>query len=79
MEDGVGHGPAGEPEPVEVELDTANVARMYDYYLGGGHNFAVDRALACQVAAQLPHVGVWARANRGFLLRAVRSSQDHSA
>ncbi len=49
---------------------------MYDYYLGGGHNFAVDRALACQVAAQLPHVGAWARANRRFLRRVVRYCLD---
>lgn len=49
-----------------------NVARMYDYYLGGAHNFGPDRAAAEQVMAQLPHVRDWARANRRFLANAVR-------
>jgi hypothetical protein len=44
---------------------------MYDYYLGGSHNFAADRALADQnlgVWPDLPHI---TRANRAFLRRAV--------
>lgn len=72
MVGGAGEGSGRRADPQEPELETANVARMYDYFLGGAHNFAVDRALACQVASQLPHVGAWARANRRFLLRAVR-------
>lgn len=51
-----------------VELDRPNAARMYDYYLGGAANFAVDR----HAAEQAPFVGVWARDNRSFLGRVVR-------
>ena len=35
--------------PAELDLDRPNAARMYDYYLGGSHNFAVDRELAGRV------------------------------
>ncbi len=52
----------------EADLDRPNSARMYDYYLGGSANFAVDR----NAADQAPFVGVWARDNRAFLGRAVR-------
>ncbi len=33
----------------DVDLDKPNAARMYDYYLGGSHNFESDRELAAQV------------------------------
>lgn len=45
---------------------------MYDYYLGGSHNFAADRAMAEQVAAGIPWVKDIAVQNRAFLRRAVR-------
>jgi len=44
---------------------------MYDYLLGGNHNFAVDRALAEQVLAAQPQVRRTALANRAFLRRTV--------
>lgn len=52
----------------ELGIDRPNSARMYDYYLGGAANFAVDR----HAAKQAPFVGRWARQNRSFLARAVR-------
>jgi hypothetical protein len=45
---------------------------MYDYFLGGGYNFAVDRDLAEQIITQFPDIRVAARANRDFVLRATR-------
>jgi hypothetical protein len=45
---------------------------MYDYYLGGSHNFAVDRELAAQVFEAWPDMPRAAQANRAFLRRAVR-------
>jgi hypothetical protein len=45
---------------------------MYDYYLGGSHNFAADRAAAQQVLAAIPDASLGAQANRAFLRRAVR-------
>jgi len=57
--------------PVGVDLERPNVARMYDYFLGGFHNFAPDRELAEKVIANWPDVPMIARANRAFLGRAV--------
>ncbi|MER7351968.1 SAM-dependent methyltransferase [Nonomuraea dietziae] len=49
-----------------------NVARMYDYYLGGKDNFPADRAAAEKVLEIVPHVPFMVRENRAFLGRAVR-------
>ncbi|HEV2784232.1 MAG TPA: SAM-dependent methyltransferase [Actinophytocola sp.] len=58
--------------PPNVNLDTPSAARMYDYYLGGAHNFAVDREAAERAIAALPATVAGARTNRAFLQRAVR-------
>jgi hypothetical protein len=58
--------------PDEVNLDRPSVARVYDYYLGGSHNFAADRAFAEQVLQHMPEVTAVAQSNRAFLRRAVR-------
>ena len=58
--------------PAELDLDRPNAARMYDYYLGGSHNFAVDRELAGKVLEAWPDMPRAAQANRAFLRRAVR-------
>ena len=39
--------------PDEVLLDRPNVARMWDFFLGGGHNFAIDREAAEQLIQYL--------------------------
>jgi trans-aconitate methyltransferase len=58
---------------LELDTDVATPARMYDYYLGGKDNFAADREAAEQVLKNMPKVRAFARANRAFLGRAVRS------
>jgi hypothetical protein len=55
-----------------TDIDTPNPARMYDYFLGGAANFAVDRAAAERIRKIEPTVAVHARANRAFLRRVVR-------
>jgi hypothetical protein len=45
---------------------------MYDYYLGGSHNFAVDRHAADRALRNAPHARTFALANRAFLRRVVR-------
>ncbi|MDQ0380388.1 SAM-dependent methyltransferase [Amycolatopsis thermophila] len=55
-----------------VDLDHPNVARVYDYYLGGKANYAVDRVFAEKALEKFPFVRDAARANRLFLHRAVR-------
>jgi hypothetical protein len=68
--------------PVEPETDDSWIsdeahqlrpsgARIYDYLLGGAHNFAVDRALAQQLIALHPNAPTVARLNRAFMRRAV--------
>jgi O-methyltransferase involved in polyketide biosynthesis len=49
---------------------------MYDYFLGGIHNFPADRAAAQKVIDLFPFIPVAARANRAFLGRAVRHLVD---
>lgn len=58
--------------PPEIELDRPSVARVYDYYLGGTANWAVDRDFAERVITDFPLVPRIARANRVFLNRVVR-------
>src|SRR5579859_2099327 len=57
--------------PEEVPLDRPNVARMYDYFLGGAHNFAVDREAAEKLFAIFPDLPLVAQANRAVLRRSV--------
>ena len=58
--------------PDDVPLDKPSPARMYDYLLGGYHNFAIDRAAAEQVRAIYPDASLVMQANRAFLRRAVK-------
>jgi SAM-dependent methyltransferase len=58
--------------PSDVDVTRPSAARVYDYFLGGAHNFEVDRQLAEQVGALTPNLAETMRANRGFLRRAVR-------
>jgi hypothetical protein len=55
------------------EFDTSkpSIARVYDYYLGGKDNFAVDREFAEKLIAMYPPIVVKVRENRKFLARAV--------
>lgn len=57
--------------PPAVDPSVPSVARMYDYYLGGKDNFAVDRVAAQKVLQAAPDSRSLARANRGFLESAV--------
>jgi hypothetical protein len=59
---------------VTEEADPArpSAARIYDYYLGGYHNFEVDRAFAEQALLITPHLRLTAQISRAFLRRAVR-------
>jgi SAM-dependent methyltransferase len=65
---------ADEPSWIPPGVDTkrANTARVYDYLLGGSHNFLADQDLGRSIAAVDPNVRMIARANRDFLGRAVR-------
>jgi SAM-dependent methyltransferase len=58
--------------PPGVDTKRANTARVYDYLLGGSHNFLADQDAGRALAAIDPDARVFARANRAFLGRAVR-------
>ncbi|GDY33315.1 SAM-dependent methyltransferase [Gandjariella thermophila] len=57
--------------PADVDVGRPSPARVYDYLLGGAHNFAVDRALGDQLIAAQPNARRSAQQNRAFLRRAV--------
>lgn len=58
--------------PEGVDITVPNVARTYDYLLGGYHNFAADREYAAGVEQAFPRMRQGAYATRAFLGRAVR-------
>jgi hypothetical protein len=63
------------PDPVPppgVDLERPSVARVYDYYLGGTTNWAVDREFGDRVLERFPLLRDIALANRLFLNRVVR-------
>src|SRR4051812_39354039 len=58
--------------PAGVDTEQPSPARLYDYYLGGIHNFPVDRQAAEKIRSALPELEDAAWVNRGFLGRAAR-------
>lgn len=62
--------------PEGIDLDRPSVARIYDHWLGGAHNFAVDREMSRKILELMPDLQYVARANRAFLHRAVRFMVD---
>jgi len=53
----------------KIDMSKPNAARMYDFHLGGAHNFEPDRVLASQVEQFAPWVKDVARINRAWLHR----------
>lgn len=62
--------------PPDIDTERPSPARIYDHFLGGAHNFAVDRHIAEQLRAVYPEVALIAHANRSFLRRAVEFLVD---
>ena len=57
--------------PQDVNPAKPSVARVYDYYLGGSHNFESDRAFGRQALDAFPDLRQVLRDNRAFLRRVV--------
>jgi hypothetical protein len=55
-----------------IDISVPNVARMYDYWLGGKNNFEADRQAAERSRRAVPQLPWLCRENRMFLGRAVR-------
>jgi O-methyltransferase involved in polyketide biosynthesis len=64
---------AGAADVPAVTFDTSkpNIARVYDYWLGGKDSFAADREEAERMLVVYPYMRERARENRLFLARAV--------
>jgi hypothetical protein len=58
--------------PDDVSFDRPNVARMWDYFLGGAHNFAIDRQAAEAAIKLYPDLPLVAQVTRALLRRVVR-------
>ncbi|WP_329303000.1 SAM-dependent methyltransferase [Streptomyces sp. NBC_00659] len=58
--------------PRSIDISVPSVSRIYDYYLGGSHNFEVDREAARKAMEFMPGLPKVMQANRAFMRRAVR-------
>ena len=56
--------------PPGIDVSRPNVARVYDYLLGGKDNFAADREQAERMLRANPGMAQWARDNREFVCAA---------
>lgn len=56
---------------MKIDLLKPDGGRVVDYWLGGHHNFLIDRLVARQVKAVLPDVAEFQRRHREFLKRAL--------
>lgn len=63
---------SGEWVPPGIDTRRPSSARVYDYLLGGGHNFKADRQLVERLLTVFPDAPLAAQANRAFLRRVVR-------
>jgi hypothetical protein len=57
--------------PAGINTDVPSAARVYDFLLGGGHNFASDRMVGDKVLQVLRDGRAIASSNRSFMRRAV--------
>ncbi len=53
-----------------ADASTPNAGRIYDYLLGGDHNFEIDRTAADQLLKDVPEMTLWVRLIRWFLAEA---------
>src|SRR5215467_14802650 len=77
-----GHGARQEPEraaaepwgppPAGLDVSAPHPARVWNYWLGGRDFFAADKAAGEEIGREFPHLAEMARAERAFLVRAVR-------
>ncbi|MBT2369908.1 SAM-dependent methyltransferase [Streptomyces sp. ISL-10] len=57
--------------PQSIDISVPSVSRIYDFYLGGSHNFEADREAARKAMQFLPGLPKIMQANRAFMRRAV--------
>jgi len=59
-------------KPAIDDASRPNAGRIYDYILGGNHNFEIDRQAAQQILQVLPELPKWMKLIRWFLGEATR-------
>ncbi len=62
-----------EKAPPGVNVNIPHSARIYDYWLGGKDNFAVDRQVADAIIAAIPQMREMAAENRMFVHRVAQN------
>jgi len=60
------------PPPAGLDVNLPHPARVWNYWLGGRDFFAADKAAGEEISREFPHLAETARAERAFLVRAVR-------
>ena len=65
------HRPHTRHALADIDITKPNVARVYDYFIGGKDNFTADREFARQAMEIAPKAPLAALANREFLRRVV--------
>jgi len=60
------------PPPAGLDVSAPHPARVWNYWLGGRDFFAADQAAGEEISQEFPHLAHTARAERAFLVRAVR-------
>lgn len=68
----VREGPVPSSGSAPLNTGVAHNARVWNYWIGGKDNYEVDQRVGEQVAGMFPVIRDIARADRGFLERAVR-------
>lgn len=58
--------------PLDVDVNQPSISRIWDWFLDGSHNFAIDRKVAAEMLVRMPEGPRMAQASRAFLRRAVR-------
>jgi hypothetical protein len=62
--------------PAGVDIEKPSAARVYDWYLGGNHHWAVDREFGRRVEKLWPLIRPISRQNRAFMNRVVSAAMD---
>lgn len=61
----------------KMDISRASAARIYDAFLGGSHNFGIERDFVDHVEQAMPGIGGAYRENRAFVRRAVEHLLEH--
>ena len=75
----LGQEPAHQASTPPFDVRAPNIARVYNYWLGGKDHCAADRKAGGSVLDDFPEVALVAHANREFVTRAVRDGQPWAA